>query len=222
MRSRARRRSISSCVSPGPRVPMPPPSRARCCHMRPAAAACTGAARARPGAATPACGRGARRCRGSAPSDRPRAPRAPSRDCAPGPGVRSSSKSATSALRVAHFSLQLLELALGEKGGGVDAAAALDQLVRPPRRPPCPPGARALRGSRCARRTRGRWRCRRGRPARDEVPRTDGRWVRTSERAAFPEPPGRRLFEGTPESLGTRLVRGQPGFASLTRLAPRQ
>ncbi len=28
------RRSVSSCVSPGPRVPMPPPVRERCVHMR--------------------------------------------------------------------------------------------------------------------------------------------------------------------------------------------
>ena len=33
MRRRARRRSVSSCVSPGPRVPTPPPSRSRCCHI---------------------------------------------------------------------------------------------------------------------------------------------------------------------------------------------
>src|SRR3954470_8784376 len=30
MRRRARRRSVSSCVSPGPRVPTPPPSRPTC------------------------------------------------------------------------------------------------------------------------------------------------------------------------------------------------
>ena len=29
-----RRRSVSSCVSPGPRVPMPPPVRDRCVHKR--------------------------------------------------------------------------------------------------------------------------------------------------------------------------------------------
>ena len=33
MRRRASRRSVSSCDSPGPRVPTPPPSRSRCCHM---------------------------------------------------------------------------------------------------------------------------------------------------------------------------------------------
>ena len=32
-RRRAIRRSVSSCDSPGPRVPTPPPSRSRCCHM---------------------------------------------------------------------------------------------------------------------------------------------------------------------------------------------
>ena len=32
MRSRAKRLSVSICVSPGPRVPMPPPSRSRCVH----------------------------------------------------------------------------------------------------------------------------------------------------------------------------------------------
>ena len=32
MRRRASRRSVSSCDSPGPRVPMPPPRRSRCCH----------------------------------------------------------------------------------------------------------------------------------------------------------------------------------------------
>src|SRR5439155_423486 len=33
MRGRASRRSVSSCDSPGPRVPTPPPSRSRCCHI---------------------------------------------------------------------------------------------------------------------------------------------------------------------------------------------
>ena len=33
MRRRASRRSVSSCDSPGPRVPTPPPRRSRCCHM---------------------------------------------------------------------------------------------------------------------------------------------------------------------------------------------
>src|SRR5439155_1043149 len=33
MRRRAMRRSLSSCDSPGPRVPTPPPRRSRCCHM---------------------------------------------------------------------------------------------------------------------------------------------------------------------------------------------
>ena len=33
MRRRASRRSVSSWVSPGPRVPTPPPRRSRCCHM---------------------------------------------------------------------------------------------------------------------------------------------------------------------------------------------
>ncbi len=32
-RRRAIRRSDSSCVSPGPRVPTPPPRRSRCCHI---------------------------------------------------------------------------------------------------------------------------------------------------------------------------------------------
>ena len=32
IRSRARRRSVSICDSPGPRVPMPPPRRSRCVH----------------------------------------------------------------------------------------------------------------------------------------------------------------------------------------------
>ena len=32
-RVRARRRSVSSWLSPGPRVPTPPPRRSRCCHM---------------------------------------------------------------------------------------------------------------------------------------------------------------------------------------------
>ena len=32
-RRRASRRSVSSCDSPGPRVPTPPPRRSRCCHM---------------------------------------------------------------------------------------------------------------------------------------------------------------------------------------------
>ena len=34
MRSRMMRRSVSSCDSPGPRVPMPPPVRERCVHSR--------------------------------------------------------------------------------------------------------------------------------------------------------------------------------------------
>ena len=58
MRCRMRRRSVSSFVSPGPRVPMPPPSRdsaARC--RRRAAAAGTAAAPAPPAACPPACAR---------------------------------------------------------------------------------------------------------------------------------------------------------------------
>ena len=50
---------------------------------RSAAAACTAAAPAPPAGATPACGRGARRCRGSARSGPPPSPPAPSRGCAP-------------------------------------------------------------------------------------------------------------------------------------------
>ena len=59
MRSRISRRSVSSCVSPGPRVPMPPPRRSRCCpHARRAAAASTRAGPARPAA----CPRAVRAC----------------------------------------------------------------------------------------------------------------------------------------------------------------
>ena len=73
-RRRASRRSVSSCVSPGPRVPTPPPTavavpppgargaaRGRAC-----AGGCTRAARARPGACPRRCARAGRRCRGSA------------------------------------------------------------------------------------------------------------------------------------------------------------
>ena len=73
--ARARsRRSVSSWLSPGPRVPTPPPRRSRCCHMPACAAGCTRAARARPGACPPRCARAGRRCRGSAACGRRRAP----------------------------------------------------------------------------------------------------------------------------------------------------
>ena len=75
MRRWMRRRSTSSWVSPGPRVPMPPRLLAES-RARPAAqsgAAGSAAGPARPAPCPPGCGRSGRRCRGSPRCGRRRA-----------------------------------------------------------------------------------------------------------------------------------------------------
>ena len=101
-RLRASRRSVSSWLSPGPRVPDRRRRGARGAATCPACAAgCTRAGRARPGACPRRCARAGRRCRGSAASGRRRARRARPRACRCWAGLSSSSTSSDSARALA-------------------------------------------------------------------------------------------------------------------------
>ena len=133
-RRRASRRSVSSCDSPGPRVPTPPPSRSRCCHiprMRGRLySSCASSTWSFPSALT-ACW--AKMSRISCVRSTTRAWSAFSsvRCC---DGLSSSSTSSTSAARVAVRLLQLLELALADVRARVGHAPVLDDPRRPARR----------------------------------------------------------------------------------------
>ena len=166
MRSRARRRSVSIWVSPGPRVPMPPPMRSRWVHsprMRarlysswasstwslPSAVWAWSAKMSRITAVRSTTGVSPSAC------SRLRSWR----------GVSSSSQTTTLASPCLSARLELLELALADVGVGVRPVAVLDRAHRPGRRRRCP-AARAARrdrrpraGRRAAGRAawRGRW-----------------------------------------------------------------
>ena len=122
MRWRMRRRSVSSFVSPGPRVPMPPPSRDR--PRRAADQPRQQVLELRQldlELALHVCAPARRRCRGSAASDRRPCGRAALRSAGAAPGPSSLSKITRSALDSSQ--------AVGERG---DLAAAEEgRRVRP-------------------------------------------------------------------------------------------
>ena len=130
MRSRASRRSVSICVSPGPRVPMPPRRAARgASTARACAPGCTRAARARPGACPRRCARGRRRCRGSASCGRrPGSPSASSR-LRSWRGDSSSSQAITLASAAFAAALTSSSLPGPEVGVRMRLLAVLDDLA---------------------------------------------------------------------------------------------
>ena len=150
-RRRASRRSVSSCDSPGPRVPTPPPSRSRCCHiprMRGRLYSSWASSTWSLPSALTACW--AKMSRISCVRSITRAPSASSRKrcCA---GSSSPSTSTLSASASSNALLQLLELALADVGALRRPARDAGRSGRPARRRRC---ARAPRPRRARRRHR--------------------------------------------------------------------
>ena len=178
MRSPTSRRSSSSCVSPGPRRPMPPPFCRRQVGPHPlrAAAARIRAAPARPAAGPRRSGAGGEDVEDQLAAVDHLDADAPSRGCGPGPGDRSLSKMTTSASVASTSSCSSCDLARADVGGEVDVLPLLREFADHVR----PGGGRRARGSR---RT-GRRSARAG-PAGPRSPGPPSRWQPRTRRAGL-------------------------------------
>ena len=213
------RRSVSSCVSPGPRMPMPPRNFSRWVHMRVRRGSMYSqlrelhlhlrlvGARAR-----------ARRCRGSAP-------RGPSRACRrafsmflPCAGESSSSKMTSDAFELARAARSSSTLPLPRYVPGCGRSSCCVSVADDLARRPCRPGARAPRGAR----RRGGGASQRFERRAHEERALDGRRRGRSGRELMVDPPSGDDVNGARWSVRRRRdTDAGRAVASACRRAPR-